>query len=213
MIFDFQKIVNKVGVTGVIHIGGFVGEELSQYRACDLYNTIIFEPQPNLFNIIDAKMVDGEQCVNYALGNIEGSMEMYISESPGGIENGSGASSSLLAPYKHLTEHPQIKFTEKINVNVMRLDDWIDENLEIRELPVYNFLNIDVQGYELEVLKGAEKHLENIKGMIVEVNRDEIYKDCAKIWEIDDFLEHRGFERTEIAWQTESWGDAIYEKS
>jgi len=212
MIFDFQKIAERVGVTGVIHVGAFLGEELKQYREIGLYNTIFFEPQPNLAEIIDEKLEDGEDCINVALGNVTDTLPMYISKTEGGVENGSGASSSLLKPFVHLTEHPQVKFEEKIDVPVIRLDDWIDDNLEIKELVRYNFLNIDVQGYELEVRKVAEKHLEYVKAMIIEVNRDEVYKDCAKIWDIDEFLEKRGFERTELVWQSKSWGDALYEK-
>jgi FkbM family methyltransferase len=207
MIFDFQKIVNKVGVTGVIHVGGFVGEELDEYRRCGLYNTFIFEPQPNLYNKILAKIEVGESVSNLAVGDKEGTAEMYISWREGGTERGSGASSSLLKPFKHLTEHPEVEFREKITVDVITLDSCLSyfEGL--------NFLNVDVQGYELKVLQGAEKTLEQISGLIIEVNRDEVYKGCAKIWEIDEFLEKRGFERTEVTWQSESWGDALYEKT
>lgn len=43
--------------------------------------------------------------------------------------------------------------TEKINVPIFRLDGVIEENI--------NLLKIDVEGYELEVLNGSEKLLEN----------------------------------------------------
>jgi hypothetical protein len=75
-------------------------------------------------------------------------------------------------------------------------------------------LNIDVQGYELEVLKGAKKCLENVYYIIVEVNRAELYQDCPMIGDIDDFLSVFGFSRVETEWRhnRENWGDALYVK-
>jgi len=214
MIFDFKEIANRLNITGVIHVGGFVGEELSIYRECGLYNTIMFEPQLDLAEIIDSKMVEGEEICPIALGDEPGEATMFISETEGGIKNGSGAPSSLLKPFKHLTEHKNVTFpAKKRGVLVDTLDNWISDTLSIKDELSYNFLNIDVQGYELKVLKGAERTLDNIKGLIVEVNRDEVYKDCAKIWEIDEFLENKGFKRTLLTWQSESWGDALYERS
>ena len=76
----------------------------------------------------------------------------------------------------------------------------------------YNFLNIDVQGFELEVLKGACGSLKNIDSMIVEVNRDEVYSGCPMIEDIDNFLQDFNFTRVEVGWQSKSWGDAFYAK-
>ena len=74
----------------------------------------------------------------------------------------------------------------------------------------YNFLNIDVQGYELEVLKGATKTLENVDAMILEINRDEMYEGCPMVEDIDSFLRERNIVRAVTYWQSESWGDGVY---
>ena len=73
-------------------------------------------------------------------------------------------------------------------------------------------LNIDVQGYELEVLKGADTILEYIELMILEVNRDEMYEGCPLVEELDTFLEKYNFKRVHTLWQSISWGHAIYAK-
>ncbi len=65
---------------------------------------------------------------------------------------------------------------------MVRLDDF----LEAREN--YNFLTIDVQGYELEVFKGSRETMKNIDYIITEVNRDELYKNCARVEQLDKFL-------------------------
>ena len=56
-------------------------------------------------------------------------------------------------------------------VDVSKMDE---ENT--RHESSYNFLNMDVQGYELEVLKGGTTTLEKIEYVMTEVNRAEVYK-------------------------------------
>jgi FkbM family methyltransferase len=202
MIFDFKKIHQEYPVRGVIHVGAFVGEELNQYRRIGLSNTMMFEPQEDLYNLIKSRCVFNEKIHNVALGSEACTKEMYISFREGGVSQGCGASSSLLKPKKHLEEHPEVTFPETRTVEVRTLDEYYD--------PQYNFLNIDVQGYELEVLKGATRTLENIDAMILEVNRAEVYEGCPLIEDIDDFLEDVGFVRMAEIWQSKSWGDALY---
>jgi hypothetical protein len=74
-------------------------------------------------------------------------------------------------------------------------------------------INIDVQGYELEVFKGGKDFLNEVDYIITEVNRDEVYKGCAKIDELDSFLAPYGFNRVETTWDGGTWGDAFYIKT
>jgi hypothetical protein len=76
----------------------------------------------------------------------------------------------------------------------------------------YNFIMIDVQGYELEVFKGAEKTLEKIDYIMSEINRDELYENCAKIEELEVFLGHFGFKLVEENWAGGTWGDGFFIK-
>ena len=212
MIFDLNAIEQHAGVkiTGAIHVGAFLGEELSQYRALGLTNTILFEPQKKLFDIVNFKCIVKEKVFNVALGSEEDVVGMFISDREGGVSNGAGASSSILAPKKHLTEHPEVTFPSKESINVKRFDKFIEEN-EI-DTSEHNFLNIDVQGYELEVLKGMGEELDKIQLIVAEVNRDEMYEGCPMIEEIDSYLQGFGFQRLAVEWQSESWGDAVYFK-
>tara|TARA_Y100000296_G_scaffold57589_1_gene66108 strand:- start:1260 stop:1901 length:642 start_codon:yes stop_codon:yes gene_type:complete len=212
VIFNLPVIEEQhnLKITGVIHVGAFVGEELAHYRRMGLTNTILFEPQNHLYEIISSKCINDEKVFQVALGSHAHTCDMFISETEGGLVNGSGASSSILAPKKHLIEHPAITFSKTETIQVEPLDEFLASK-NIRALP-YNFLNVDVQGYELEVLKGASKTLGCIHMMVIEVNRDEMYKNCPMINEIDEFLESYGFERVRTYWQSESWGDALYVK-
>ena len=77
---------------------------------------------------------------------------------------------------------------------------------------LYNFINIDVQGYELEVFKGAEETLKHIDLILTEINKEEMYEGCALIGEMDEYMSERGFQRIATYWQQdgETWGDGLY---
>tara|TARA_R110002012_G_scaffold59249_2_gene154703 strand:- start:60 stop:707 length:648 start_codon:yes stop_codon:yes gene_type:complete len=212
MIFDLRQVQRVAGVeiTGAIHVGAFLGEELSQYRSLALDNTILFEPQEKLYNMVKFKCWPQERVFNIALGSEEQTVDMFISDRKGGIPQGAGASSSILEPAHHLIEHPEVTFPEKQTVTVKRFDQLVkEEDLDISD---YNLLNVDVQGYELEVLKGMGDYLNQIELIIAEVNRAEMYKDCPLIEDIDDYLSVFGFKRLFVEWQSQSWGDALYVK-
>tara|TARA_R110000824_G_scaffold72664_2_gene185363 strand:+ start:652 stop:1308 length:657 start_codon:yes stop_codon:yes gene_type:complete len=213
MIFNLQQVQRATGVkmTGVIHVGAFLGEELSDYRSLGLDNTILFEPQKKLYDMVKFKCWPTEKPFNVALGSEEQEAEMFISDRKGGWRHGAGASSSILEPKDHLKLHPEVTFfPDKQTISVKRFDEFVkEEGLDISN---HNLLNIDVQGYELEVLKGVGDYLNQIELIIAEVNRTEVYKDCALIEDIDAYVSKFGFKRFYVEWSTPGWGDAIYAK-
>ena len=212
MIFDLRQVqrVSGVEITGAIHVGAFVGEELREYRSLALDNTILFEPQKKLYEMVKFKCWPTEKVFNIALGSEEQTVDMFISDRKGGVSQGAGASSSILEPAHHLIEHPEVTFPDRQAVAVKRFDQFVkEENLDISD---YNLLNVDVQGYELEVFKGVGDYLNQIELIIAEVNRAKMYKDCPLIEDIDDYLFTFGFKRLFVEWQSQSWGDALYVK-
>ena len=120
-----------------------------------------------------------------------------------------GQSSSLLKPSLHTKQYPHIVFNGNETVQVTTLDNFMKD----KNLNDFNLINIDVQGYELEVFKGSMETLNNIDYIIAEVNRDELYENCARVDELDSFLRDFGFERKETSWAGQTWGDAFYIKS
>jgi len=69
---------------------------------------------------------------------------------------------------------------------------------------------MDVQGYELEVLKGGLETLKQVDYVYCEVNRDEVYENNAYVEEIDKFLSDYDMTRVETDWAGDIWGDALY---
>lgn len=189
-----------MNITGIIHVGGHYGEEIQDYINEGIQNIIVFEPLSNNFQILEKKCknlnadIVGHQV---ALGSEKKVVEMYVSSND-------ALSSSILKPKIHLTQYTDILFDKKETVEVNLLDNYETDNC--------NFLNMDVQGYELEVLKGGKKTLEHIDYVYCEVNRDEVYENNAYIEDIDKFLSDLNFERVVVEWTGETWGDALYIK-
>ena len=180
MLLSFRNIQNKydMNITGIIHIGAHRGQEISDYIDGGIQNIILFEPLSTNFSILERNLADANANISghqVALGNDEKMVTMYLSDNE-------QMSSSILKPKKHLEQYPHISFDFKEEVNMFRLDD-----LDI-DLSKYNFINIDVQGYELEVFKGAFETLKNINYIISEINRDEVYENCPHVNELDEYL-------------------------
>lgn len=203
MLFNLTNLVNKydLKITGVIHIGAHYGQEFGSYKDLNIKNIMFFEPLPNNFVNLQKNVGENAILINKALGNKVGIIEMNVEQANNGM------SSSILSPKLHLEQYPWITFNEKITVEIDILDNYIDKSES------YNFINIDVQGYELEVFKGGDKFLKNIDYIITEVNNSELYENCVKVNELDDFLNNYGFTRVETTWDGVTWGDALYIKN
>lgn len=204
MLLNFDNIIRKynLNIKGILHIGAHYGQEHSEYVKHGIRNIIYFEPLSNNFNVLSQNVQFNETIKGYniALGNIEGKIDMFVETT------NQGMSSSILEPDKHLTQCPGIVFDKKETVLINKLDNiQYDRNL-------FNLINIDVQGYELEVFKGATKSLEYIDYIITEINRDTLYKNCVQENELDLFLSNFAFVRVETFWAGGTWGDALYIK-
>jgi len=202
MLLNLDNLKEKydLKIKGVLHIGAHVGQENKTYQRLGINNVMFFEPIQSTFQRLKENVGDNAILVNTALGNIEGEVEMFtetINE---------GQSSSVLQPDYHLVQHPNIQFNGRETVKITKLDNFIEDKEN------YNFINVDVQGYELEVFKGGSEYLKSIDYIMTEVNRAELYKGCAQIEELDNYLSGYGFERVETTWDGGTWGDAFYVK-
>jgi FkbM family methyltransferase len=195
--------VNHIPATGIIHVGAHHGQEYDHYIQCGFEKIIFIEPQKEVFKILAAKFdgMPGVELYNFACGSKAQEVAAMYCE-----DVNQGQSSSLLKPDAHLWQHPEIKFNRMENVSIFPLD-FINTS-------GCNVLMMDVQGFELEVLKGADNVLKNVDVVYTEVNRISMYEDCAHIGEMDAYLSQYGFQRKEVKWAHVNlgWGDAIYLK-
>jgi FkbM family methyltransferase len=202
MLLSYASLVKQynVKVTGVIHVGGHIGQEMETYKKNNVPELIVFEPQKIPFQKLSSAVenvgLENITLVNKALGNSCEMVEMTC--------NDDGLCSSILNPKHVLEQYPDIIFDRKEIVEMVTMDSIIPSDHN------FNFLNMDTQGYELEVLKGARKTLEKIDCVYTEVNNTEVYEDNALIEDIDEFLKDYNMVRVETDWMGGTWGDAFY---
>lgn len=101
-------------------------------------------------------------------------------------------SSSLLRPnekvLRHLSVAEMFHVERTAEVEIGTLD------AAMREIgKSCDFLKADVQGYELEVLRGAEETLRQVTGCELEVSFIEIYENQPLFAEVDQHMRARGF--------------------
>jgi len=65
-----------------------------------------------------------------------------------------------------------------------------------------DFLKLDVQGYELEVLKGAERSLAGMRAILAEVNLIDIHQGAPLLAELVQWLAERGWAAYDICGMT-----------
>jgi FkbM family methyltransferase len=178
--------------TGVIHVGGFDGNEEQWYRQWNA-KSVWFEPLPAKCREMQAKGLDARQ---FAIGSAAGTARLHLSKSL--------QCCSLLEPSGHLEQYPEFPFSGDIDVEVRTLDSFA--------LTGFDMLVIDAQGYELEVLKGAEQTLRGVKIIYCEVAIIDLYQGGALFHEIHAHLSRE--------WQfvgmdfvdgiVKGWGDALF---
>jgi hypothetical protein len=196
-------LYNNIDIKGVFHVGAHDCEELLFYNSFGVKNEDIV-----WIDAVESKVTDatnrGIVNVYNALITDKDDEDIYFN-----ISNNI-QSSSILEFGTHSQEHPWIVYTDKVLKKSITVDTFFEKNdLDASE---YNFWNFDIQGAELIALKGATKSLQYAKALYLEVNEKELYKNCALIDEIDEFLSKHNFQRVLTKFTQHGWGDALYLK-
>lgn len=201
MLFDITEHIKKP-ITGILQVGAHHGSEYHTLKnICP--NILMFEPQKNVFEILSKNVCFDKNVIleNKALGSKSGTLKMYTEKA------NAGQSSSLLKPGLHTVQYPGIEFNGVEEVEVTTLNEYF-----LNKIFNYNLITLDVQGYELEVLKGSTNILNKVDYILCEVNRAELYVGCPMVEEIDLYLKEFGFTRNHTSWDGYTWGDAMYAK-
>jgi FkbM family methyltransferase len=201
MLISVEELVRNWAIhpSGVVHVGAHLGEEANAYVGFNWVPVFWIEAQPELVKQLQERLPSQEhKVIQAAVWNVNDSvLNLHLASN--------SQSSSLLEFGSHSTDYPDIKFTDAIPVLTKRLDALISP----KEMP--NFINIDIQGVEMQAIEGLGDLIENLDYIFVEVNRREVYVNCTKVWELDEYLMRRDFKRVITRWYfKQGWGDALY---
>lgn len=180
------KLINNYNINVVLDIGANIGQYGSEMRNLGFKGEIIsFEPMKIAFEKLqkNASRDYNWKVFNYSIGERDGEAEINIAKN--------SVSSSLLDNLPQLTESaPQATFVEKETIKIKKLDSVFD-SLDLSGKNIY--LKIDTQGYEEMVLLGAEKSLEFVTGIQIEMSFIPSYKGSITFDKMKTKLNDLGF--------------------
>jgi len=183
MLISFDRVLEYCpNITGIIHVGAHRAEERKDYKNIP---TKWVEAHPELFLKLPV-----ENKYHFAATDFQGWIRFNICPFT--------AASSLLEPNLNANRRKDVYVEEVVIVPAGKISS-------IQEIG-YNLINLDIQGAELNALKGTD--LSMVDYIYTEVHRVETYHKCTQVEELDDYLED--FKRVETAWTKYGWGDAIY---
>lgn len=210
MLIPLSEILKKYDLSpkGVLHVGAWDGIEMDDYVAHGITTVVFIEAQKYILPTLRGRVAPypNAKALHYCVSDKFEEVQFNVTNN--------GQSSSILALGTHKEAHPEVVVTETISMNAFPISEiFIREKLNIHD---YDFVNMDIQGAELKALKGMGSMILNMKALYLEVNEKELYKGCALIGEIDEYLKTFGFTRVETKWASQDnvlgWGDALYIK-
>ena len=171
-----------------------------------------FEPQPICHESLKKVLskVPNSQCYPMAVGDAPGELELYCTAN--------SRMASLLRPESGISASytgNNFDVEERLKVPIATLDDALPQDLKI------GLLKIDVQGYEISVLKGAERILQSTTALLLEMNYVPHYEGGATFDEVYQYVRSRGFQIFAIsaphigrsAPGVPLWADALFVRS
>lgn len=197
-----EGLAERLGIKKAIHVGAHHGQERETYERLGIESVLWVEASPETYKILAERMADSagrHVVVNAFASHTAGeslALHRYSNE---------GASSSIFDVGSfHREKWPHVVDTGLVEqVITARLDE-IAARHGFTEV---GLLNIDTQGAELLVLRGATALLGKAKAVIVEISTKEYYQGGALYPDVRDFLIAHGFAE---AHEPPEHGDQLY---
>lgn len=149
-----------------------------------------FEPLESFANRLteNTKNFSAISIHQVALGNENAINEMHVA----------GDSSSLLPLGELMQEQYEIQSKEKIQIQTVILDNYIKE----KNISLPDLIKLDIQGYELEALKGAKEAMKHAKYIFIETSFEEFYTGQPLFHEVVAFMAAHNFYATALKKET-----------
>jgi FkbM family methyltransferase len=190
--YDIKKEVDTSHFRSVFDVGANEGKSISKYLnwfpKADVYG---FEPSENVFPVLKSNFSEHSRAnlINTALGNNIGTKELVV-----------GSNS------KRGSFHFEETGDEVVNrhcVSIETLDNFCFSN----DIDKINFLKIDTEGHDIEVLKGAKKMLSNhridfVQSEVTTDYENELHRSMCKMIK---YMKKHGYKVYGFYDQTNEW--------
>lgn len=174
-------------IRGIIHVGANDGYELKFYQQMGVEHIMAFEPIEEALEKLLSTWPSNSTRLSYSKIALGSSSELKRLN----LTKGDGKSSSFLnRTSTRLEAWPdEIPTGERRLVEVVRFDEFIESPKSgAINIADYNCLVVDVEGMELEVLKGFGKYLKEMDLLSIECSEQPIYEGGVSARDVIDFL-------------------------
>ena len=185
-LFELKEFISYIkNIDCLVDIGSNKGQFSLLFRYFHPKSKIYsFEPQKKYLDIQKKLLKNRIKFYNFCLGQKKKYGFLNITEKED--------SSSILRP--NILEKSIYKIKKKQKTKIDKLDNILDLSKHSNIL-----IKIDVQGYEKQVLLGANKTLKKTKYIIIELTNTEVYKNQSKKNEIIQLLNEKKFKLIKIS--------------
>lgn len=182
---EHHDVLKRISPEGIIDVGANRGQFSLECRVWKPSIPIIaFEPIPAAARIYREvhRRCSHVELIESALGEAKGTAVLHVSRE---------ADSSSILPIgeRQSTLFPNTHELGTLTVSMNRLDDYGERWPGRKDL----LLKIDVQGFELSVLRGAVETLKKCRYVYVECSEVELYEGQALRSDVSQFLRDNGF--------------------
>jgi FkbM family methyltransferase len=182
-----KKILDQRNTTVVLDVGANEGQYAEQLIDLGFKGKIFsFEPIRSVFDKLNAKakQISQWEAINLGIGEKETELMINVTENLVSSSLYNVATSSLEA-------EPKTKITHQEKITLTTVDAFLSaKNFQNEKI----WLKLDIQGFELEALKGAVKSLKNIDVLQIELSFAPVYEGAPLYQDIISVMNEHKFE-------------------
>jgi FkbM family methyltransferase len=183
---ELGHFLERHDVDVVLDVGAATGDYGRRIRTGGYQGRIwSFEPLKHAYKRLERVSAEdpGWSCERLALASEEGTAEINVAAN-------SDSSSLLKMGERHARSYPESVYIGTENIELRTLDSLWDRLVKPGERA---FLKLDVQGFEMEALRGAERSLPKVDGVQAELSLVPLYEGAPEWTEVISYLQERGF--------------------